>query len=49
MRLGRRSVCDLIVTELYSESLLSLQDVGQREFIAEEDMEESDLSDFEVN
>lgn len=26
-----------------------MQDVGQREFVAAEDVEESDLSDFEVN
>lgn len=25
-----------------------VQDVGQREFVAEEEVEESDLSDFEV-
>lgn len=28
---------------------MCVQDVGQREFVTEEEVEESDLSDFEVN
>lgn len=32
-----------------SETVSCLQDVGQREFVAEEEVDESDLSDFEVS
>lgn len=33
---------------IYERSPFLLQDVGKSEFVAEEEVEESDLSDFEV-
>uniref|UniRef100_A0A8C6KWL4 Protein MAK16 homolog n=2 Tax=Nothobranchius TaxID=28779 RepID=A0A8C6KWL4_NOTFU len=43
-----KSLCLMIEKVFYSERVFPfVQDVGQREFVAEDEVEESDLSDFE--